>query len=140
MNSQVHLDPEFRGLTTATMSENRLAQALKYQGNSQGHRVDRDVTRMDYDGIGRRLNMAYDPSAGGGGSKSTNYVFDGLDPVAEYDLWNSHGRNFYRGDQSRMVAMHSFPSNQRLWYACDGLGSVTGPNEGSRTEYAQLPV
>ena len=118
--------PKVQGTDYSYDYENRMLEALDYQGNSRGHRVDRAVTRMDYDGIGRRLNMTYDPSNGAGGANSTNYLFDGLDPVAEYDLWNGHRRNFYRGDRNRMVSMQSFPSSQMLWYAYDGLGSVTG--------------
>ena len=62
--------------------ENRLTQALDYQGNVQSHRVDVAVTDMLYDGVGRRLVMTYDSKAGASGSKRTEYVFDGPNPVA----------------------------------------------------------
>lgn len=88
--------------------------------------VNRAVTDMLYDGIGRRLVMTYDPKNGASGAKRTEYVFENLDPVAEYDLWDGHQRNFYRGDLNRMLSMQSFPSSQMSWYAYDGLGSVTG--------------
>lgn len=118
--------PQIQGTDYTYDYENRLTQALNYQMNNQGKRVDRAVTDMGYDGIGRRLAMTYDPKTDSSGAKRTEYVFDGLDPVAEYDLQNRQRRNFYRGDLNRMLSMHSFPSSQMSWYAYDGLGSVTG--------------
>lgn len=118
--------PQVQGTDYVYDYENRLARALAYQGNNQGNQVDRSVTTMAYDGQGRRLVKSYDPKTGASGVKRTEYVFDGLDPVAEYSMWNGQRANFYRGDQNRMVAMHTFPSNQRFWYHYDGLGSVTG--------------
>lgn len=118
--------PQVQGTDYAYDFENRMVQALAYQGNNQGNRVDRSVTTMAYDGTGRRLVKTYDPKTGASGIKRTEYVFDGLDPVAEYSMWNGQRSNFYRGDQNRLLTMHTFPSGQRYWYHYDGLGSVTG--------------
>ncbi|MCB0046665.1 MAG: hypothetical protein KDD92_14680 [Caldilineaceae bacterium] len=114
--------PPIQGTDYAYDYENRLIQALNYQGD----RVDRDVTTMQYDGLFRRLTKSYDPKQGNGGIKTTETLFDGLDPVAEYSLWNGQYADFYRGDLNRMVAMQSYPSSQMDWYTYDGLGSVTG--------------
>jgi hypothetical protein len=46
--------------------------------------VDREVIRLFYDCLGRRLVKEYDPKTGAGGAKRTEYVLDDRDPVAEY--------------------------------------------------------
>ena len=51
-------------------------------------RTDREVMCLFYDGLGRRLAKEYDPKDGGGGVKRTEYVYDSLDPIVEYSLWN----------------------------------------------------
>ena len=56
-------------------------------------------------------------------------MFDNLDPIAEYDMWNPQRENFYRGDMNRIIEMQHFPSGtagQMFWYHYDALGSVTG--------------
>lgn len=121
--------PRVQGTDYAYSPENRLVRAHDYQQNLQGNRVDRQITRLDYDGAGRRLIKEYDPKDGGGGAKRVEYVFDGWDPVAEYNIWNPQYDNFYRGDQGRILTMHSFPSGtqgQMYWFHYDGLGSVSG--------------
>ena len=121
--------PQVEGTDYRYDRENRLIEALDYQGNNQGNRVDRAVTRPDYDGIGRRLIKEYDPKTGNGGAKRIEYVFDNLDPIAEYDMWNPQRENFYRGDMNRIIEMQHFPSGtagQMFWYHYDALGSVTG--------------
>ncbi len=80
--------PNTQGLDYTYDRENRLIAAQAYQINHRGHRVDREITRLFYDGLGRRLAKEYDPNDGGGGVKRTEYVLDGLDPVAEYEMWN----------------------------------------------------
>ena len=88
--------------------------------------VERAVTDMSYDGSGRRLVKQFDPKAGAGGVKRTEYTFDLLNPVAEFSLWNGQYSNFYRGDDSGLVSMHTFPSAQKYWVQQDGLGSTAG--------------
>ncbi|RRR75351.1 MAG: hypothetical protein EI684_04860 [Candidatus Viridilinea halotolerans] len=116
--SDYHYDPE-----------NRLVTVQDYQQNLQGNRVERALSSMDHDGNGRRVIKEYDPKTGGGGTKRVEYVYDGLDPIAEYNTWNPQYENFYRGDQGRILQMHHFPSGtqgQIFWYHYDGLGSVAG--------------
>ena len=106
-----------------------------YQTNHRGHRVDREVTRLFYDGLGRRLVKEYDPKTGAGGVKRTECVFDHLDPVAEYFLWNGQQEEFYRGGVEAfsptpmLLALRHFPEGtqgQTYWYHLDGRGSVAG--------------
>lgn len=121
--------PRIQGTDYAYDPENRLIEALDYQMNVNGNRIDRAITTLEHDGNGRRLVKTYDPNEGGGGAKRVEYVFDGLDPVAEYNIWNPQYENFYRGDLNRIVMMHHFPSGtagQMYWYHYDGLGSVSG--------------
>lgn len=117
--------PQTQGVDYAYNFENLLIQALDYQANAQGNRVDRAVTTMRHDGMNRRLVKTYDPKAGANGIKRSEYTFDVLDPVAEYSMWNGQYNNYYRGDLGRMIAMHNFPSGQRYTYHHDGLGSIS---------------
>ncbi|XCN73322.1 MAG: RHS repeat-associated core domain-containing protein [Candidatus Electrothrix aestuarii] len=137
--------------------ENRLVQALDYQltGSDAGNRINRAVTSLEYDGGGRRLVKHYDPKAnqslsstkggkkGGkkGGTKNgksapsqgvdkrMEYVFDGLDPVAEYDTLNGQYENYYRGtDRQISMAQHfnSGATGQLRWYHYNHKGDVAG--------------
>lgn len=121
--------PRVQGTDYRYDPENRLVVAQDYQQSLQGNRVDRAVTTMDHDGEGRRLLKVYDPKSGGGGAKRVEYVYDGLLPIAEYNIWNPQHENFYRGDMGRILELHHFPSGtqgQAYWYHYDGLGSVAG--------------
>lgn len=117
--------PHTQGVDYRFDYENMLTQALDYQANVQGNRVDRAVTTMQYDGLNRRLVKSYDPKTGASGVKRTEYAFDVLDPVAEYAMWNGQYSNYYRGEMGRMIAMQNFPSGQRYTYHHDGLGSIS---------------
>ncbi|PDV97794.1 RHS repeat-associated core domain-containing protein [Candidatus Chloroploca asiatica] len=121
--------PRIQGSDYRYDPENRLVVVQDYQQNLQGNRVERAVTTMAHDGNGRRVVKSYDPKTGGGGTKQVEYVYDGLDPIAEYNTWNPQYENFYRGDQGRILQLHHFPSGtagQVYWYHYDGLGSVAG--------------
>lgn len=121
--------PQVQGTDYAYDPENRLVLAQDYQENQQGNRVDRALTSLDYDGLGRRLVKVYDPKTGNGGQKRIEYVFDGLDPVAEYNTQNPQHDNYYRGDLGRIVSMHHLPGGtpgQIYWFHYDGLGSTSG--------------
>ncbi len=117
--------PKTQGTDYGYNFENLLIEALDYQANTQGNRVDRAVTTMSYDGLNRRLVKRYDPKLGASGIKRTEYAFDVLDPVAEYNTWNGQYNDYYRGDMGRMIAMQNFPSGQRYTYHHDGLGSIS---------------
>jgi len=127
--------PNTQGIDYAYDREDRLILAQAYQTNHRGHRVDREVTRLYYDGLGRRLAKEYDPKDGSGGVKRTEYVFDGLDPVVEYSLWNGQRAEYYRGGLESfsptpmLLEMRDFPAGsdgEAYWYHLDGRGSVAG--------------
>ncbi|HSH04926.1 MAG TPA: colicin E5-related ribonuclease [Anaerolineae bacterium] len=123
--------PRVQGMDYTYDDENRLTVAQSYQMNVQGNRIERDITTMAYDGNGRRLVETYDPNGGGGGAKRVEYTFDGLDPIAEYEMWNSpdHHRNYYRGAGGQLIQMHEFPGGtqgSQYWYHHDGLNNVAG--------------
>lgn len=89
--------------------ENRLTQVQDYQlPGADDNRVERAVTDLAYDAGGRRLISAYDPKTGNGGTKETQYLFDGLDPVGEYQMLNNQYTNFYRGVLGRMASSQTF--------------------------------
>lgn len=109
--------------------ENRLVSGYAYLVT--GRKINwQDETRMGYDGGGRRLVETYDPhGAGTGGLKRTEYTFDGLDPIAEFDQWDGQQRNYYRGDGNELIQLHHFPSGtpgQQYWYHQNGHGDVAG--------------
>jgi RHS repeat-associated protein len=110
--------------------ENRLIRALDWQLTGKGrNRIDRAVTALDYDGGGRRLAQSYDPKAGKGGVKRTEYAFDKLDPVAEYNELNGQHDNYYRGDDGQISLSQHFNSGaagQLHWYHYDRKGDVAG--------------
>lgn len=113
--------------------ENRMIEALDYQLTGYDHfnRIDRAVTDLEYDGGGRRLVKTYDPkyNAAKGVEKRVEYVFDGLDPVAENFMLNGQWENFYRGANGWITMMHHFKSGaagQRYWYHYNRKGDVVG--------------
>ena len=127
--------PNTQGMDYVYDREGRLIVAQAYQTNYQGYRIDREVTRLFYDGLGRRLVKEYDPKTGAGGVKRTEYVLDNLDPVAEYFLWNGQREEYYRGSVETfsptpmLLALRHFPAGtegQTYWYHLDGRGSVAG--------------
>ncbi|EDN70913.1 protein containing RHS repeats [Beggiatoa sp. PS] len=113
--------------------ENRLSVAQNYQIVADGKRIDRDVSWLDYDGGGRRLAKHYDPKLnqpnGGGVDKEVQYVFDGLDPVAEYSMLNGQRTDFYRGAGNKLLTMHSYKGGTQgnmYWYHHNFKGDVSG--------------
>jgi RHS repeat-associated protein len=107
-----------------------MVKALDWQLTGKGrNRIDRAVTALDYDGGGRRLAQSYDPKAGKGGVKRTEYAFDKLDPVAEYDELNGQHDNYYRGEDGQISLSQHFNSGaagQLHWYHYDRKGDVAG--------------
>ncbi|MCI5164646.1 MAG: DUF4329 domain-containing protein [Candidatus Electrothrix sp. GM3_4] len=113
--------------------ENRLVLAQDYQivgGKKKSHRIDRAFTTLEYDGGGRKLVQHYDPKQGGNGvDKRDEYVFDGLDPVAEYDMLNGQRTDYYRGAGGHLALMHNYKGGtqgQMYWYHYNNKGDVAG--------------
>jgi len=113
--------------------ENRLKRALDYQlvGYEDTNRIDRAVTTLAYDGGGRRMMKTYDPKSNDakGVKKRVEYVFDGLDPVAEYSILNGQRTDFYRGAGRRIITMHHYKAGthgQMYWYHYNHKGDVAG--------------
>ncbi|WP_420208152.1 RHS repeat domain-containing protein [Candidatus Electronema sp. JC] len=128
--------------------ENRLIEALDYQltGKNGKNRIDRAVTSLEYDGGGRRLVQHYDPKNGGGGvDKRDEYVFDGLDPVAEYDKLNGQRTDYYRGEGGNIALMHQYKGGtqgQMYWYHYNNKKDVAGltkQNGNSHHNYRYEP-
>ncbi|TAA74141.1 MAG: RHS repeat-associated core domain-containing protein [Candidatus Electronema aureum] len=112
--------------------ENRLVEVQDYQltGKNGKNRIDRAVTSLEYDGGGRRLVQHYDPKNGGNGvDKRDEYVFDGLDPVAEYDKLNGQRTDYYRGEGGDIALMHQYKGGtqgQMYWYHYNQKKDVVG--------------
>jgi RHS repeat-associated protein len=85
---------------------------------------------LEYDGGGRKLVQHYDPKQGGNGvDKRDEYVFDGLDPVAEYKMLNGQRTDYYRGAGNHLALMHSYKGGtqgQMYWYHYNNKGDVVG--------------
>jgi len=113
--------------------ENRLIQVLDFHVPDKGNKNSGDETLLSYDGYGRLFRRLHDQRAStslssGGGQKWTDYVYDGLDPIVEYEEPGSHYTNYYRG-LGRILSMQPIRGggggNQLYYYHYDGLGSVT---------------
>jgi RHS repeat-associated protein len=85
---------------------------------------------LEYDGGGRKLVQHYDPKQGGNGvDKRDEYVFDGLDPVAEYDMLNGQRTDYYRGAGGHIALMHQYKGGTRgqmYWHHYNNKGDVVG--------------
>ena len=118
--------------------ENRLTQAQDYQGeivknnkdNTENYTVnDLSVTDLEYDGNGRRLAKTYSPGASQPG-KRTEYVFDRLDSIVEYSMWNGQRNNMYRDSEQNLIFFQEFkseqaPSGTNYFYHYDGEGNIS---------------
>lgn len=128
--------------------ENRLVTAQDYQlvGKKGTNRIDRAISSYEYDGGGRRLVQHYDPKNGGNGvDKRDEYVFGGLDPVAEYDMLNGQRIDYYRGADDELALMHLYKGGtqgQMYWYHSNNKGDVVGltkQNGNSHHNYRYEP-
>jgi RHS repeat-associated protein len=88
----------------------------------------------------------YDPKNGGNGvDKREEYVFDGLDPVAEYDKLNGQRTDYYRGEDGDIALMHQYKGGtqgQMYWYHYNQKGDVAGltkQNGNSHHNYRYEP-
>ena len=120
---------ERHGMAYTYDTANRLVQVQAYTTDEQGQRTDGGVTKLAYDGEGRRLVKTYAAAADDANQTRVEYVFDGQRLISEYhqaDGTNSY-RNYYRGDQGRIVAQQSFEQDAEpvtLWYHYDGFGAL----------------
>lgn len=116
--------------------ENRLIQVQDFLTPGKGNQQPDDETQLTYDGFGRLFRRLHDQHSGGGGQKWVEYVYDGLDPIAEYEEPSPQYANYYRG-LGRILSMQpirgSGGGNQVFYYHDDGLGSVTAltKNQGA---------
>jgi len=109
--------------------ENRLTWAGNFFDPGNGQWQVRDETAMQYDGYGRLFRRTHDQHQGGGGQKWTEFVYDGLDPIAEYVEPSPQYTNYYRG-LGRILSLHDFksqgsPPGTAYYFHHDGLGSVS---------------
>ncbi|GAB4199167.1 MAG: hypothetical protein OHK0022_19150 [Roseiflexaceae bacterium] len=109
--------------------ENRLLQTQDFRSPDSANWLPGDETRLTYDGYGRLFRRAHDQHIGGGGLKWVDYVYDGLEPIAEYVEPNPQYINYYRG-LGHILSMHEFKSQQSpagtlYYYHYDGLDSVS---------------
>ncbi|MBI3241766.1 MAG: N-acetylmuramoyl-L-alanine amidase [Chloroflexi bacterium] len=113
--------------------ENRLSQVQNSRAPDHGNKEPGDETLLTYDGYGRLFRRLHDQRAStslntGGGQKWVDSVYDGLDPIAEYEEPGAHYSNYYRG-LGRILSMQPIQGgsagNILHYYHYDGLGSVT---------------
>lgn len=125
--------------------EDRLTNSTNYRINDSlatGHRrhIEGNTLFYFYDGIGRRLAKEYIEQDGRGRLSRTEYVFDGMDTVAEYPVWeegepagrNNHRNEFYFDDSNEIVSQRRFPNgvpDQNYWYHYDGSKNVVSLTE-----------
>lgn len=108
--------------------ENRLTWTGSFRDAGNGKWEARDETAMLYDGYGRLFRRTHDAHQGGG-QKWTEFVYDGLDPIAEYVDPGPQYTHYYRG-LGRILAAQDFKSQQSpqgtaTYLHHDGLGSVS---------------
>lgn len=61
--------------------------------------------------------------------KRIEYVWDGLDPIAEYNMLNGQRTDFYRGAQNRLMNMDQYKAGTQgtmYWYHYNAKGDVAG--------------
>ncbi|MGB1252415.1 MAG: RHS repeat-associated core domain-containing protein, partial [Candidatus Promineifilaceae bacterium] len=123
----------------------RLTSVENYRVNESlnpGDRRDREETTMQYDGMGRRLVKDYSQHDGRGRIEQSEYVFDGLDIVAEYPVFedgeevgrNNHRNEYYLNDQREIVTQRRFPNGedaQTYQYHTDGRRDVVSLSDES---------
>lgn len=108
--------------------ESQLARAQDFRSPDSVNWLPGDETQLTYDGYGRVFRRLHDQHSGGGGDqKWVDYVYDGLDPIAEYENPNPQRVDYYRG-LDRVLSMKSSAGQgvgTLYYYHYDGLGSVS---------------
>lgn len=107
--------------------ENRLKHVQEFRDSGGGNWHVLDETKLTFDGYGRVFRRLHDQHIGGGGQKWVDYVYDGLDPIAEYIEPSPRYVNYYRG-LGRILSMNDGEGQglgSLYYYHYDGLGSVS---------------
>ncbi|MCP4428861.1 MAG: hypothetical protein GY803_30620, partial [Chloroflexi bacterium] len=108
--------------------ENRMQQVQDFRDpNGHGNWHVLDETVLTFDGYGRVFRRLHDQHIGGGGQKWVDYVYDGLDPIAEYLEPSPRYVNYYRG-LGRILSQNDGEGGGQgslYYYHYDGLGSVS---------------
>ena len=108
--------------------ENRLVQVQDFRDpNGRDQWQVQDETVMTFDAYGRVFRRMHDQHIGGGGQKWRDYVYDGLDPIAEYHEPSPRYDKYYRG-LGRILSMDDGQGQgqgSHYYYHYDGLGSVS---------------
>ena len=108
--------------------ENRMQQVQDFRDpNGNGNWQVQDETVLTFDGYGRVFRRLHDQHIGGGGQSWVDYVYDGLDPIAEYLEPSPQYVNYYRG-LGRILSQNDGQGagqGSLYYYHYDGLGSVS---------------
>ncbi|MCW1908149.1 MAG: hypothetical protein KIH63_002280, partial [Candidatus Saccharibacteria bacterium] len=104
--------------------EDELLQVSNLQVLGNGKFNTKDKTTNTFDGYGRLYKRAFDWNNGGGqGSQtSSTYVYDGLDPIADYLSGTTEQTNYYRV-LGKIISVKNSTSDVQYMHH-DGLNSV----------------
>lgn len=106
-------------------AHNRLIAVRNFRDDGTGDWALHDETELAYDGYGRTIQRIYRQD---GYESQQDFVYSGLDPVAEYAKDGSLHTNYYRGPNSQLLGMsnvHEDGSREHYFYHPDGLGSTS---------------
>ncbi len=133
-----------------SVSDSCPVQVTKADPDRDDENPEAETVLVAYDGLGRRLvreavEEDYEEDHEDHDEATRiEYLFDGLDPVAEYDVDRGSWRYDDRGALGRIVSSRRGPADPSLgslsekhealalqvWYLYDGLGSVVGLTDG----------
>lgn len=117
-----------RGTAYTYDFERRLVEVNDYKIVGQGsNQQDKGITNYVYDGMGTRLRDTF-RNQQNSNAEVHEYLNDGWDIIAEYDLQTGHTTQYYRGDNQQLISRHDLHGKvgNDIWYHHDGLGSITG--------------
>ncbi len=104
-------------------TENRLVSTQAYQVVDRGRTAESGITSFSYDGLGRLMVQQYKPRSGSSWQRN-ELLYDGLDPIAEYQPRSCRWSYFYRGAENALVALQRFPAT-----STKDLNEAEGLNE-----------
>lgn len=110
--------------------ENRLTEVRNFVDDGTGNWTLRDESSMQFDGLNRAARRIHTRD---GKQTRIDYIYDGLDPIAEYVTSDagSHHVNYYRGAGSVLGLTQVDAANQGTPYHLytDGLESVSAVSD-----------